>query len=97
MKTALVFLLRTITHDCPDDYVRRILSPLRVALAEIPDTAQADTPAPPLPNYGIDDTIDEYHIDFQMMILLNTQERTVPHFGALLESAGWKPSVCAAP
>jgi len=56
---------------------------------DIPGAQQSDAPAPLLANYGIGGTA-VYQIDLQMMVLVNSLERTLRQFVDLLFSSGWK-------
>ncbi|OCH93672.1 O-methyltransferase [Obba rivulosa] len=56
---------------------------------DIPGANISDAPAPLLANYGIGGT-SVYQIDLQMMVLVNSLERTLRQFVDVLHAGGWK-------
>ena len=53
------------------------------------DSAFQQAPEPLLPNYGVG-SIRQYNLDLDMMVMLNSKERTLEEFTAIGEKAGLK-------
>lgn len=78
--TRLVLIDRIVPYAC------RYSDP---ALAEIPGGETTFGPEPLLANMG-STNVQKYFADMQMLVGLNAQERTLPHFDRLLRGAGWR-------
>ncbi|KAF5389010.1 hypothetical protein D9757_005108 [Collybiopsis confluens] len=92
-KNAAVFLVRTICHDWPDHLAIEILRNLRQAAGDtvhIPGAELTIVPEPLLSNMG-KASANVYWIDMTMQVLLNGQERTLPHHIQIMREAGWNP------
>jgi len=72
------------------DPIVRYACPASLQTSDIAGVAFDDAPSPLLPNLGIAGNVIPYHADLQMMIVLNSQERTVADFVQLFASGGWK-------
>ena len=57
--------------------------------ANIPGAIVPPAPEPLLPNLGRGG-ISAYQMDYQMLVLFNSQERTIGEFQRLGEETGWK-------
>ncbi|EJD43680.1 O-methyltransferase [Auricularia subglabra TFB-10046 SS5] len=79
-KTQLVLLDQIVPYACRHS---------DTTPTQIPGGETTFAPEPLLANMG-SASIHKYYADMQMLIALNAQERTLPHFDRLLRETGWK-------
>ncbi|EMD40179.1 hypothetical protein CERSUDRAFT_151192 [Gelatoporia subvermispora B] len=72
------------------DPLIRYACPAELQNTDVPGVEWHDAPAPLLPNMGIAGNFMPYHVDFHMLTMTNSQERTCQEFKKLFEKGGWK-------
>ncbi|KAG6878930.1 hypothetical protein C0992_006574 [Termitomyces sp. T32_za158] len=77
-KTKLIVFDAIISYACHDP-------PTESGL----DSGHKEAPAPLLANYGTVNVMP-YLVDIALMLLINSQERTIRHLDTLLRSTGWR-------
>ncbi|KZT58691.1 S-adenosyl-L-methionine-dependent methyltransferase [Calocera cornea HHB12733] len=93
IKTASIFLLRRILHDWSDNIMHYVCADPTLSGPQVvpgwEGVRREDPPPPLLPNWGVVGA-GTYGSDIHMMILHNSQERTLTHLSKLFESTGWR-------